>query len=538
VAWGPLGLINLARPPLTLAQPIIDLAEEYLAVPSGIHAGKPLKLTSEQVEVLWAWYSVTPNGRKYIYNRKLIIRMSKGWAKSPIGMVCNFGDLLADVVPDGLNAYGEPVGRPHPSPWLQIAATAEDQTDNLYRQLLDALRDSDAVDDFRLDVGITRIQFRDRAGWIEPVTSSAGAREGQPISGATKEETHLWYTSNGGISLSETLRRNAIKMGAREIELTNAYVPAGGSVAEKSEASVQRGRGSGVLLVKREADPLPEPPGDVEAMRDPKWLTTQLENVYGQATVKRGGWVDTDRVVQEFIEANDDELPMMRRFFLNHVAAPEGAALDLVKWATLGIADARLTLGDTITLGFDGSDSGDATALYACRWPDWLVVKIEIWERPADAQGRPVKNWKVDRAAVVAKVLETCANFRVVRGYADDSGWQSEIDLLNGEVGQAFLRFPHRSDQRIGPACERFTTMVSERTLRHDGDPDLARHAANARKVSINEKKTPLWWRPARRNQGQPIDALSAAVSAVAAMGDAVAAREVSDVVDVSTQIW
>ena len=55
MAMGPLGLIDLAHPPLTLAEPLIAQAEEYLRVPSGLGANEPLRLTDEQVEVLWAW---------------------------------------------------------------------------------------------------------------------------------------------------------------------------------------------------------------------------------------------------------------------------------------------------------------------------------------------------------------------------------------------------------------------------------------------------------------------------------------------------
>jgi hypothetical protein len=525
MALGPLGLIDLAHPPLTLAEPIIEAAEQYLLVPSGLGAGHPMKLSPEQVELLWAWYSVTPDGRRFIYNRKLIVRMSKGWAKSPIGAVDMFAGLCLDVIPDGLNANGRPVGRPHPAPWLQVAANSLDQTDNLYRQLFDMLRESPAVDDFRLDVGLTRIQFRDKAGWIEPVTAAAGSREGQPISGATLEETHLMLPSNGGVALERTIRRNALKMQARTVELTNAYVPGAGSVAQRSEEQVARGRGAGVLLVKREAE-APEDPG--VQLRDPSWVLPRMEKVYGFSSVKRGGWVDCERLTQDIVEANDDELPMMLRFFFNLVVAPEETALDLVKWARLASAHARLTQGDTIALGFDGSDVGDATALYACRWPDWLVVKLRVWERPLDDDGRPIKGaWSVPRAEVKQAITDACTTYKVVRGYFDDSGWQSEIDELTAVHGQSVMRFPHRQDVRIGPACERWSTMIAEGTLLHDGDDVLPRHASNARRVHIGKPES-RWWRPARKIDSLPIDALSAAISAVHALGDAVAHGEVT----------
>lgn len=533
MALGPLGLIDLARPPLTLAQPIIDLAEYYLPVPSGVGAMQPMTLTAEQVEVLWAWFSVTDDGRRFSFNRKLILRMAKGWAKSPIGSVLNFAELVADVVPDGLDAYGRPVGRPHPAPWAQIAAVSDDATDSLYVQLFNQLTNSDAPDDLGLDVTMTRIQFRGtRPGMIEPVTNAASSREGQPISLATLEETHLMTPTNGGIGLEKALRRNVIKTGARTIELTNAYAPGQGSVAQRSEEQIARGRGSGVLLVVRESDPPSlDPEIAAKQLRDPDWVRPRLEKVYGLAGIKRGGWLDTDRTTQEFVEAADDELPMMQRFYLNLVVAPELSALDLVRWGQLAVAHARLTVGDTIALGFDGSDVGDATALYACRWPDWLVVKLNVWERPLDEDGKPIKGpWSVPRAEVKAAVRQACKTYRVPRGYADDSGWQSEIDELTAEFGPSFMRFPHRQDTRIGPACERWSTMIAESTLLHDGDPTLARHAANATRVHIG-KPDSKWWRPARKLSSLPIDALSAAISAVHALGDAVAAGEVTTTV-------
>jgi hypothetical protein len=115
-----------------------------------------------------------------------------------------------------------------------------------------------------------------------------------------------------------------------------------------------------------------------------------------------------------------------------------------------------------------------------------------------------------------------------VRGYADTAHWQTEIDEFSDEFGEGFMRFPHHSSSRIGPACERWQTMFDERTLRFAVDPDgfLVRHATNA----TRERCGPVnanWWRPVRKVEGQPIDAFSAAISAVHALGDALAAGEV-----------
>lgn len=504
----------------TLAWPLIELAESALVVPTGLRAGGRLVLSAEQLQFLVAWYAVDERCRSFVYRRG-VLRMAKGWAKSPLGAVVCLGELVGEVVPDGLNAAGEPVGRPHPSPWVQVAATSEDQTDNLYAQLFEMLRDSPVLGDLGLDVGLTRIMLRGRPGRIEPVTSSAGAREGQPVSAVVLEETHLWKRGNGGFALAGVLRRNATKMGARTLELTNAFSPGAGSVAEDSEVKVRKGRVAGALLVVREAPPVADL-DDVVAVR------AALVEAYGCSALDRGGWVDLDRVVAD---RHDFDEADFRRFFLNQVVAPEEAPVDLVVWAGLASADARLTAGDVVTLGFDGSDNRAATALYACRWPDWTVFELAVWHAPVDEHGHRVKGWRVNRAEVSAKVRWVFETFRVMRGYCDDAGWQSELDGWQSEWPQ-MVAFPHRIDARIGPACERFASMVGEGTLRHDGLPTLTQHIANARRSPVGREGSG-WFRPLQRVEEQPIDALMAAVSAVHAMGDAVAHGETEQPVSV-----
>jgi len=495
---------------VSLGWEIVDLIEADLRIPTGSGAGGALRLTTEQIQLLVAWYAVDARGR-FLW-RRACWRLPKGWGKSPLAAALAYVELVGPVVFDGFDASGHAVGRPHPSPWVQIAAVSEDQTDNTHVQLMEMLRDSPAVDERRLEVGVTRVQFKDRPGRLEPVSAAAGSREGQPLTAAILDETHLWGRTNGGRLLAQVLRRNVAKMGGRTIETTNAFAPGGRSVAEETHEAVLSGRSAGVLYVAREA-PQVEDLADVEAVR------IGLSVAYGDSTA----WVDVDRIVEEIADPAT-EPSEARRFYLNQIVAPEESLVDLVVWQQLVDADGRLVEGDTIAVGFDGADTGDATALIAVRWPDWLVVPIHVWERP---QG--VTDWQTPRAEVDAVIRETYARYRVVRGYYDLPHWQSEIDAWAGEFGKSVARWPHSSDNRIGPALERLSTMVRERTLRHTGDPLLLRHLANARREAARGGK----FRPARRHQGQPIDAASALCGALAALGDAVAHGEIQSGADV-----
>src|ERR1035437_6285857 len=98
-----------------------------------------------------------------------------------------------------------------------------------------AANDGRAADELRIDLGRTRLYLRDRPGRLEPVTASAGSREGQRLTKVTADETWLWNPRNGGTKLIRTLRRNVAKMGGRSVETTNAPILGERSVAEQSD---------------------------------------------------------------------------------------------------------------------------------------------------------------------------------------------------------------------------------------------------------------------------------------------------------------
>lgn len=524
MALGPLGLVDFDDPPLSLADEAIQLGESYLRVPTGRHAGQPLVLTAEQIELMLEWYRVTPDGRNFVWNRLLLIG-PKGWSKSPLGAIDTFFHLVGGYIPDGLDADGRPVGRPHPAPWEQIAGTSEDNTDNLYLQFYAMLNESPALDDYGIDLGLTRTFLEGRTGRVEPVTAAAISRTGNPISNLKREETWQWRRSNGGHALAAALDANARKMRARVMDLSNMPVPGSDSVAERTLKRFRDGKSPrSLVVVIGDQAPL------IDDLDDDAQCLARLDAVYGSHLVTNGGWIDP----QEYLEARppgEHSEGAWRRLFANEEAGDAEDVFDAVAYSTMIDADAQLVLGDTIALGFDGSDAGDATALYAVRWPDWTVFKLAVWEPPTDPQsGARVKDWKVPRAVVKETIKSMMAQYRVVRGYADPPHWETDIDELSAEFGERFMRFPHHSAQRIGPASERWDTMFGERVLRFAADEDntLVRHAANA----YREKCGPIaadWWRPKRRTEGQPIDAFSAAISAVHALGDAIADGKLAD---------
>lgn len=139
-------------------------------------------------------------------------------------------------------------------------------------------------------------------------------------------------------------------------------------------------------------------------------------------------------------------------------------------------APSSLNLGDDVWVGFDGSVSGDSTALVACSSAGHLTV-MAVWEKPT-LGGAP--NWRVPRQEVMDAVDRLFADYNVVSLYADPPWYAREIAEWDQKYPGRIVEFPTNSPARMGPACSAFYSAVMDGLLSHDGDTRLANHVANA----------------------------------------------------------
>jgi hypothetical protein len=461
---------------------LLDWCADYL--PSPRDEAEPLIFTDEQARGLIEWYAIDPMSGRYVYRRGQS-RRSKGWGKSPREAAKAIAALRGPIVFDGWDADGDPVGRPlgsrggDPNPWVQVAAVSEDQTENTYsvvHQLLNA-NDGKAADELRIDVGLTRCFLRDRPGKLEPVTASAGTREGQPVTDAIMDETHLWTPRNSGVRLARTIRRNVAKMNGRSYETTNSFAPGEGSVAEGTHKAVLDGA-PGVYCDAVEAPPVKEDDPDEK-------LLEALKVAYGDAW-----WVDLPRLVADI---RDPETPWEDacRFYFNWNVDDRLKAVEHKLWTTAPLArpDIVVPAGARIGLGFDGSISDDATALIGCTLIGGVphTFEIEVWERPKDAP----RGWRIPRSEVQARVRETFDVFDVGRMLCDPPKWQTEIEGWAEEFGEELVVFFDTNvTTRMARACDRWLVAVGGvNTYTHDGAKTHTEHvlAMHKRKVRLRD---------------------------------------------------
>ena len=401
-------------------------------------------------------------------------------------------ETLGDVVLDGWDADGEPVGRPWSSLGFkakaQVVAVSEDQTGNTWDPLLEMAREGPVA--YAYDIEPLETFVNVPRGRIEYTTSAAISREGfRPVFCAL-DQTESWVASNGGLKLAATLRRNLAKVGGSSVETPNAWVPGEDSVAEKSHEAWQKqteGKlrgGDGILFDHREA-----PPDTNPADRDS--LMAGLAFAYGDSADVNGGHVSLARILEDYWDPATDPADA-RRYFLNQIAPAADAWASPQEWAALADPGAAVPDGEEIALFFDGSKSLDATALIGCHITSGHVFEVGVWEPdPGDLEDQvPVR--EVDEAVAMA-----FDRWSPVAFFADVREWESFVHASWPDAyGDRLVVHANPRGRNAGPiawdmrartyeftmAAETCHAEITERQFTHDGSSVVARHVANARR--------------------------------------------------------
>lgn len=495
----------------TLGHEVAEWIEEWCVVPDGEHAGEPFKLTDEMYRFVVWYYRLRPDAKPggrpsqiwhYVRGGQLV-RPQK-WGKGPFSAAMICAEAEGPVQFDGWDADGDPVGRPWATPWVQVTAVSEGQTDNVYRALQPMI-ELGPLGQLIPDTGETRINLRG-GGYIEPVTSSAKSRLGQRLTFAVQDETHSWLVANGGRLLADNQRRNLAGMGGRFLETSNAWNPAEQSVAQLTNTAT-----AGVFV------DYPTPPdGNVRNKRERRRV---LKAVYGDSW-----WVDLDRIDAEIETLLEHDPAQAERFFLNRANAGESAAVTPAAWEKRAQVRA-VPKGALIVLGVDGARFDDAVAVVATEVATGHQWPLTIIERPADADD----DYEHDLEAIDGALVEAFATWSVWRAYIDPQKIGHLVDRWQGRwTNKVIVEWYTNRPKQIGYAVRSWVTAITAGDLSHDPDETFARHVANARRQPLNvrdDEGRPLWtMRKERPGSPNKIDASMAAVLAWEARGDAIAA--------------
>lgn len=458
-----------------------------------LQAGRdePWTFTDEQARFLLWWYAVDELGR-FIYRDGVLQRL-KGWGKDPIGGTIGLFELVGPCLVGDL-VKGQPVGKPHPDPWVQIAAVSLEQTKNTMR-LLPNLISSETRSEYDLMVGKESAYSGNR--FLQAVTSSPATLQGARATFVLLNETHEWVSSNGGHDMAYVLSNNATKSSgglARTLRITNAFEPGMDSVAERDRDAwqdVEAGRAMGTGLLYDSLEAAPDAPLTIEA------APAVIRSVRGDST-----WLDIDRIVQSIADTRNPP-SQSRRFWYNQIVAAEDAWADPNDVKLAAVDGVDFEPGDRVVMFGDGSKSDDATGLIAVRCSDGLAKVLHVQQPKA---GEIVNRDALDLAVVDAFNTYAVAAFWFDPSHAKDDDaegdnrfWWPLVDEWMTRYGKKLKLWPVMTGPRrhaiafdmalptnqalFVPAAEQCLTDFESRTLKFIRSSWLQEHCVNARRI-------------------------------------------------------
>ncbi len=389
---GPKGQIQ--APPLDLSGWPADRAErrlrfvaEYLLVPRGHGAGDPVRLRDFQTEIVAGAFASGV--------RTALVSIPRANGKTALAAMLALAELFVGP----------------PSAESLVVATDQRQAD-LTLKLARRMVELNPVLEQRFHIFRDRLYLPENDATLLPLPAEPGALHGHDPSLLIVDELH--------VVTREVWEAATTAAGKRAESLTLAISTPSSSPDCVMWSLVEHGRA-----------------GD-----DPAFYLREYAAPEGCAVDDRAAW----RAGNPALDCNDpflavDAIEAVRRT----IREPVFRQLRLGQWVTgveswlpfgawAGCADPERVVGasDRVVLAFDGSASGDSTALVGCTLGPVPHVWLEgVWEAPAGQA-----DWRVPRADVDRAVDVAFDRYDVIELAADPWGWRSEIEGWSKRHGE------------------------------------------------------------------------------------------------------
>jgi hypothetical protein len=368
------------------------------------------------------------------------------------------------------------MGMPWPTPLIQITATSEDQTDNIFSALRPMIEDGPLVEVIP-KTGEEFIRLPNK-GRIDVVTSNALSRLGARVTYVPQDETGLWLPQNGMVKVAETQRRGLAGMGGRAEETTNAWNPAEHSVAQRTAES------------KRD---------DIFRHHPQAPATLSYRNKVERRRIHRHvysgcHWTDLDGIDAEAAELLETDPAQAERYFGNRVVGGAGRAFDSEVFRSLASSE-TIAAGRLVTLGFDGALFFDGTGIVATDVELGHQVVVAYWERPLDLPDD--EEWQVPLHELDEAIAFAFDYWDVWRMNADPPHYREDLARWAGQYGRdkvvefwtnnrkktAMAIKTYRHDMRAGVMSHGPLNDTPEAIANHE---QLQLHVGNAVKRPTN----------------------------------------------------
>jgi len=191
--------------------------------------------------------------------------------------------------------------------------------------------------------------------------------------------------------------------------------------------------------------------------------------VWAEANPGLGTILDIEDLESTVVRTSESEFRTKRT---NVWVTSSESALPFGAWDKCADAKRTVTLDTPVVLFFDGSWSGDSTALVGATIEEQPhIFVVEAWEREGEVE------WRVPILEVEERIRQACRQLQVREVSCDPYRWQRSIQTLETER-LPMAEWP-MSIPRVVPAWQSFYEAIVDKRLTHDGDKRLARHLEN-----------------------------------------------------------
>lgn len=476
------------RPKRTLGWHVISWVQAHLTDPRDPDMAKPFSLTPEQRRLVLWWYALDEDGN-FSY-RSWVLQRLKGWGKDPLAAVLCLVELIGPSCYSHDDDKGMPMGKPNAEAHVGLGAVSKGQTSNTFL-MFKKIVPGRTKNKFGLDIQNEIIYANHGKQKLLAIGSSYKSSEGGRFTFFIFNETQHWTPGINMDDFYETMVDNlgkapidpdtGIILGGRAMSITNAFKPGEDSVAERVRTSQERVwaglQADGQVLY----DSL-EAHEDVPL--DAEWAPLVIEQIRGDAK-----WLDWKGIRSRVLDGS--VLPSRkRRMWYNQIRTSEESAFskaEIRKSQREGCVGTwkDLSPGDDITLGFDGSLKDDSSVLVAFRPSDRLIVPLAFWENDEGSD-----TWRVNKIRVRGLVTWARKTFNVLAFFSDVSYWDSEVVDWSDEFRETLqikataqsavgydMRGHHKETEQNN---EKFTSMLREGTINHNGNERFINHLKNA----------------------------------------------------------
>jgi len=457
---------------------VSDFSETLLTASRGFKAGEPLVLTSWQRWLIDRLLETDPE-TGLLLRKRAVIGLPRKNGKSLLGTALALEHLIYG--PEGAQVYSAAADRPQAR--IVFGEAREQVMRNpALSKVIKVYRDA--------------LEVPQKGSVYRALSADAMRAQGLGPSLVIADELHAWPSSPSNQRGDELWTALTEASGDRPESLAVAITTAGGNTDTLLGSLYEYG--------KRIAQ------GEVE---DPAfgfwwWEAGQEDDPTDPEIWRRAnpnlaeGLLDIGDFEASISAAGSAGFAGFQRYRLNQWVRLAGEDFISPHFWAEALSDESIKPGATITAGFDGSVSGDATGLVAMDVNTGVMKVLAVFEPdPNDP------DWVVSRDDVNAAIDKMFDTYQVRMLWCDPSFYEPDVLTWSQKWKRRVERIPP-TNHRIAPMAQQFIADLVAKDIGHDGDPTLQRHVLNAVATEAGS------FRKEKRNSPRKIDLLACAVLA------------------------